>query len=122
MISDVLFDAIYSIEEWQREYPECYDAHTEHIEIVKQVMSSLQERLDIPPGVWPLTPPENLTSEQKDWWRVTCEAGIARWAERLRLLGPVSSDELIGRLDDAIRRQEEMLKAVTKSEQSGSGR
>ena len=36
--------------------------------------------------------------------------------------GPVSSDELIGRLDDAIRRQEEMLKAVTKSEQSGSGR
>ena len=48
MISDVLFDAIYSIEEWQREYPECYDAHTEHIEIVKQVMSSLQERLTSP--------------------------------------------------------------------------
>ncbi len=113
MISDTLSDAIRQIEEYQETSPSQYDEYREHIELVKAVMDSLVEALDEPPfafGIWyerVLNP--NLTPEQKVRWEAWCEAGLARWAERLRLLGPVPEDGLLGRIHAAVERQEAML-------------
>ncbi len=115
MISDTLFDAIDEIEAYQLNHPECYDELKGDIEVVKMVMSGLQERLDQPPFEYPFDIAETLNADQRYRWRVTCEANIARWTERLRLLGPVTPDELIGKLDDAVKRQEKMLDEWTTS-------
>ncbi len=121
MISDTLFDAIDEIETYQMKYPECYGELKDDIEVVKKVMSGLQERLDQPPCEYPFDIAETLNAEQRYRWRVTCEANIARWIERLRLLEPVSAEDLVGRLDDAIRRQESLLKMLN-SAQSNTAR
>lgn len=109
MISDTLHDAIHEIEDYQREFPESYNDIIDHIEMVKKVMASLVNRLDEAPVEYRPTLAEMLTLDEQDWWRVTCEANIARWVERLGLLEPVSPEDLVGKLDDAISRQEAML-------------
>jgi hypothetical protein len=65
--------------------------------------------LDEVPTSYPANIADTLSDDQKAWFCVTCEAQIARWAERLRLLRPVTPDELVKKLDDAIHRQEAML-------------
>src|SRR5579884_2462027 len=121
MISDVLFDAIQQIEEWQKESPAGYEARRHHIDLVKKVMASLQETLDEPPfayGLWyERLLNTDLTEDQKRYWRVCCEAGIARWAERPRLLEPVSPEDLLDKLHDAVDRQEAMLNKPTSDEE-----
>lgn len=109
MLSDVLFDAIQEIEEYQRDYPDYYDDNKTHIEVVKKVMASLMNILDEVPGSYPANIADTLSDHQKEWFRVTCEVQFARWAEHLRLLGPVTGEELVKKLDDAIERQEAML-------------
>ena len=109
MISDIMCDAIHEIEQWQRDCPEWYDGITDHIELVKKVMASLMNRLDEVPVEFRPNLAATLSPKQQEWWRVTCEANIARWAERLRLVGPVSPEEVVARLDDAIQRQDAML-------------
>lgn len=108
MISDTISDALHEIEEYQRSDPEWYDALAEHIEIVKKVMASLMNRLDEVP-VEEYAFPQSLTEEQREWWRITCEANVARWVQRLRLLGPVSKEQLVEQLGDAIEQQEALL-------------
>jgi hypothetical protein len=50
MISDVLFQAIQEIEEYQRDFPMCYDDVGGEIDRVKEAMRSLQRTLnDQPP-------------------------------------------------------------------------
>lgn len=115
MLSDTLFESIQEIEHYQREF-RCYDDMSEDIDAVKKVMTALQERLDHPQFEYPLDVAETLSPEQKERWRVTCEANIARWAERLRLLRPVSAEELVGTLDDAIERQAALLDEESRSE------
>jgi hypothetical protein len=119
MLSDVLSDAIGKIEDYQREYPRIYDDHKGHVEIVKKVMGSLMAILDEVPTSYPANIADTLSNDQKKWFRVTCEAQIARWAERLRLMGPVSADELVKKLDDAIERQEAMLAQRQNKERLG---
>ena len=48
MLSDVLFDAVEQIEEWQRLAPEWYDGLKNEIDAVKSAMNALRERLDDP--------------------------------------------------------------------------
>lgn len=110
MLSDVLCDAIHEIKEWQQRAPEWYDDHREHIEIVKKVMDSLLLTLDSVPLSSSPSIAETLSDKQKTWFRTTCEANIARWAEHLRLLEPITGEALVKKLDDAIQRQEAMLK------------
>ncbi len=118
MISDILFDATEQIEEWQKVSPDIYDAWRDHIELVKKVMASLKELLDQPPfevGLWyERLLRSNLSEDQKRYWRACCEAGVARWAERLRLLEPDSPEGLVGRLEDGVERQDAMQKEPTK--------
>jgi len=109
MLSDAIFDALHSIEQYQTEFPDAYAGVADHIELVKSVMASLMNRLDDPFGDEQPHLEKLLSEDQKHVWRVTCEANIARWAERLRLLGPVSAEELNSKLTDAIARQETML-------------
>jgi hypothetical protein len=109
MISDTLHDAIQEIEDYQRNFPDCYGGLSDDIELVKKVMSALQARLDEPPHEYPLDIADTLDPDERERWRVTCEANVARWVERLRLLEPVSAEDLVGKLDDAIKRQEAML-------------
>ncbi len=109
-------DAISSIEDYQREYPDIYDDCKEHVEIVKTVMASLMNLLDEAPVSYPPNLAETLSEDQKAWFGVTCEANIARWAERLRLLGPVAADDLVTRLNDAIQRQEAILAEMPNSD------
>lgn len=106
MISDVMYDAIGDIEYYQRELPDIYDAVEDHIGIVKKVMRSLAVILGEPD---PPSIPESLLEDEKDWYRVICEAQIARWAERLRALVPITAEELATKLNDAIQRQEALL-------------
>lgn len=116
MISDIMCDAIHEIETWQRDCPEWYDGIADHIELVKKVMASLMNRLDEVPVEFRPNLAETLSPEQQEWWRVTCEANIARWAERLRFLEPISAEKLVGQLDDAIKRQEALLQEPTNTE------
>ena len=109
MLSDVLSDAVAEIEEYQRDIPEWYDEHKDHIEIVKKVMVSLQTILDGVPRSYPVNYADTLSEGQKAWFLATCEAQIARWVECLRVLGPVTGEELVKKLDDAIQRQEALL-------------
>lgn len=51
MISDVLFEARLSIEEYQKNMPECYEGIRDKIEHVKREMQALQELLDAPPKI-----------------------------------------------------------------------
>ena len=121
MLSDFLSDAISQIEEWQRDEPGCYDGWRDQIELVKKVLDSLREVLDEPPfaiALWyERLLKDDLTDDDKLRWRVWCEAGIARWVERLRLLEPVSPDELVGKVAEAVERQDAML-----NERSDEGR
>ncbi len=116
MLSDVLSDAISSIEDYQREYPDIYDDCKDHIEIVKKVMAALMNVFDESPVSYPPNLADTLSDNQKEWFRATCEANIARWAERLRLLGPVTAEELVGKLDEAIQGQEAMLAEMPNSD------
>ncbi len=50
MISDVLFDAVREIEEYQRSLPGCYDFLRDEIGKVTVVMDSLRAYLDMPPS------------------------------------------------------------------------
>ena len=109
MLSDVLSDAVAEIEEYQRDIPEWYDEHKDHIEIVKKVMVSLQTILDGVPRSYPVNYADTLSEGQKAWFLATCKAQIARWVECLRVLGPVTGEELVKKLDDAIQRQEALL-------------
>lgn len=109
MLSDAIFDALHSIEKYQTEFPDAYADVADHIELVKTVMASLMGRLDDPFGDEQPRLRDLISEDQKHLWRVTCEANIARWAERLRLLGPVSAEEISSKLHDAIARQEAML-------------
>ena len=110
MISDVLFEAIEEIERYQRELPQAYSRMREDIELVKKVLASLQARLDTPPVLdGRLSLPAPLTADERELWRVTCEAFMARWTEWLRLVEPVSAEQLVKKLDDAIQRQEALL-------------
>lgn len=111
MLSDTLFDAIQEIETYQRDIPEWYDDHKDHINVVKKVMASLMGILDGVPRSYPPNVADTLSDDQKAWFQVTCEAQIARWVECLRLLGPVTGEELVKKLDDAIQRQDAMLEA-----------
>jgi hypothetical protein len=110
MLSDTLFKAIQEITCYQKEMPECYNDSREHLEIVKTVMHSLQQVLDTPPLLVGAKVADALSQDQRRWWRACCEANIARWVERLRLLGPVSSEELIEKLGGAIERQDALMK------------
>ena len=114
MMSDTLSDAICDIEDYQRIHPDLYSARSEDIEVVKSVMAALMERTQLPPSDYSLDYAKGL-SPDKEWWRVTCEANIARWVERLRLLGPVSSEEIVAKLDDAIKQQEILLEEIHNS-------
>jgi hypothetical protein len=117
MLSDTLFDALAEIEIYQKERPQVYDPWTEDIAIVKHVMSALMERLDqnTPFDLFHPTLKETLNEQGRERWRTICEANIARWVERLRLLEPVSPQELVEKLDDAIRRQEQLLDVPNES-------
>jgi hypothetical protein len=114
VISDVLYDAISEIERYQRDFDN-YEDMTDLIEVVKKVMAGLMNYLD------DSQPPDRpnlaniLSDEEKAWWRVACEANIARWTERLRLLEPVNVEDLVRKLDDAVQRQEAMLKQMQES-------
>lgn len=46
MLSDVLFDAVAAIEEWELTHPIWYAEHAEAIAAVKQAMTALRERLE----------------------------------------------------------------------------
>jgi len=118
MISDTISDALHEIEEYQRSNPEWHDALAEHIEIVKKVMASLMNRLDEVP-VEEYAFPQSLSEDEKEWWRVTCEANVARWFQRLCLLEPVSKEQLIERLDNAIERQEALLEKLKRTKCRG---
>lgn len=113
MLSDTIHDAIMDIERYQNDYAKIYDGYREHIELVMAVMHSLMEALDQPPfafGIWyKQLLGTQLTEAQKERWRVWCEAGIARWSERLGLLGPVAEGELVERVRTAVERQQTML-------------
>jgi len=119
MISDTLFEAVYDIKEFQRIHPDLYSARSKTIEIVKSVMSGLMERLQRYPSDYPLDyaidKAKGLSPERAEWYRVTCEANIARWVERLRLFGPVSNEEIVAKLDDAIKQQETLLAEIRNS-------
>jgi len=109
MISDVISDALQSIDDCKSESPDAYVDVADHIELVKSVMASLMGRLDDPFGDEQPRLGDLISEDQKHLWRVTCEANMARWAERLRLLGPVSAEQISSKLHDAIARQEAML-------------
>ena len=49
MISDILSDAIYEINQYQKEMPDIYDSHKNRIETVKSVMKKLRIFFDTPP-------------------------------------------------------------------------
>ncbi|MGA7766015.1 MAG: hypothetical protein WCA27_07285 [Candidatus Sulfotelmatobacter sp.] len=49
MISDVLFDAIADIEDYQKKQPEAYDGVKDDIETVKEAMLGLVRKLDAVP-------------------------------------------------------------------------
>jgi hypothetical protein len=49
MISDVLFEAIADIRQYQKTSPDAYDEISEQIDAVVQTMHSLLEYLDAPP-------------------------------------------------------------------------
>jgi hypothetical protein len=116
MLSDTLFDAIQEIEDYQRAYPDIYDGHKDHVEIVKKVMASLQGILDECPRSYPVNFAATLSEDQKAWFRLTCEAQIARWVECLRMLGPVTGEELVKKLADAIQRQDAVLAQRVRNE------
>ena len=80
MISDELCDAIQSIEDYQRDLGETYRDLAADIDLVKAVMRSLVDRLDDPFGDEQPRLRDFLSDDQKDMWRVTCEAYISRWA------------------------------------------
>lgn len=46
MMSDVLFDAICDIEEYEKEFPDIYGQMKDQIAQVKQAMRELQRELD----------------------------------------------------------------------------
>jgi ribosome-associated toxin RatA of RatAB toxin-antitoxin module len=61
MISDVLFDAVASIEEYERNLPACYAELRAEIAHVKATMDALRQHLDGAPGdpkpiAWPEPP------------------------------------------------------------------
>jgi hypothetical protein len=112
MLSDTLSDAVYENESYEKERPEVYGAHKDHIAIVKAVMYSLMEVL----ARLPLTDDrpdiaDTMTNDRREWWRVTCEANIARWIKCLLVLGSISAEDLVKKLEDAIERQDAMLAA-----------
>jgi hypothetical protein len=82
MISDILFDSIQQIDEWQKDSPAAYEAWRNHIDLVKKVMASLREALDEPPFAYAIwyerLRTTELTEDKKRYWRIWCEAGIAR--------------------------------------------
>ena len=41
-----------------------------------------------------------------------CEANIARWIAALQLLGPVTAEEIVSKLVDAIERQDAFLRSA----------
>lgn len=49
MISDTLFDAANEIREYQREYPDYYDAIKQKLELLLQHMDLVRRELDTPP-------------------------------------------------------------------------
>jgi len=117
MISDTLCHAIQQIEDYQRNYPEWYDDHKGHIEVVKRVMGSLQGVLDGVPLSYPPNVGDKLSDDQKARLRVMCEANIAMWAEGLRLLGPVTGKELVEKPNDSIQRQDAILAERLRNEE-----
>jgi len=121
MISDTLYEAIQEIERYQRELSDNYEVCRDHIEIVKNVMFSLQNVLDAHPGLIRFSAAEALSDDQKRWWRACCEANVARWVERLRLLGPIDSEELAGMLAGAVERQNALMNEDRGSKDDGSG-
>lgn len=104
MISDVLCEAVEAIKGYQERFPETYTNLAEEIEIVKNVMWGLRIMLDIPEGGNWAEIAKTLSNEERKIWRLTCEANIARWVECLKLLGPISAEDLVPRLKDAIAR------------------
>lgn len=49
MISDILFDAIEDIRDYQRDMPDVYDPIRAEIEAVIVAMDALRQKLDTPP-------------------------------------------------------------------------
>ena len=47
------------------------------------------------PGSIPPNLTETLSKEEQERFRVTCEAQLVAWAERLRLVNPVTADTLL---------------------------
>lgn len=109
MLSDTLFEAIAEIDCCEKEFPEIYGHWRDHISIVKAVMGSLMELLDRVPVPNYRSFGTGMTEDKERFWRVCCEANLARWVECLRLLGPLSAEELVQRLDKAVERLEEAL-------------
>lgn len=71
MISDALFDAIMTIQEYERDMPDTYGSPEMKVKIyrVKRHMEHLMVELDAPP----ITPEEVAEAEQ---WRVQWDANI----------------------------------------------
>ena len=113
MLSVILSDSLCDIEIIMVERAEDYGTYKDHIEIVKAAMETLMLVLQSPPQdcINELTVADtlDLTDDRREWWQVTCEANIERWIKCLQLLGPVTAEELVLKLADAIERQNAML-------------
>jgi hypothetical protein len=107
MISNVLSDAIQDIKTCQREFPDVYFKLTDAIEAVKRDMAALMFQCD-QPEVEDIE--HTLDNNERHRWRITCEANIARWVERLRRLVPCSAEDILLKLDDAIKKEEALQK------------
>ncbi|MBB02240.1 MAG: hypothetical protein CMJ47_06310 [Planctomyces sp.] len=110
MIPKTLKNAIHEIEDYERESSWGYGVSSEDIAIAKKVMATVMERLQQPSSEDDhLDVAEALSYEQRELWRTTCEAEIARWARGLHLLEPVVGEELVGKLHDAVQRQDTLM-------------
>ena len=111
MIGDALSDCIATIEAYERDTPETYDEHRDLLADLKEVMCGVDEIVSAPP----IDEKDNrrivelMDAEKRDRWRLTCEAQIARWIGRLRLLGPITAQHIVEIVEAAIERQEAAL-------------
>jgi len=74
MLSDVLAEAVWDIEEYEKNYPETYAGLAEEIRKVKLAMMMLQGRLDMVPLI-----ADTVTDADREW--IKAEA-LKRGAER----------------------------------------
>jgi hypothetical protein len=63
MLPDILFEAVQDIEFYQETHPELYDQYRQEIDVLKNLMTSLQKKLETTSGglpvPLPLTPDNN---------------------------------------------------------------